>query len=73
MRAIHIAHDCAEIRCVRAGRLWSLTRSDAVDRTDYRIGAALIASGRTSIDLASYSLTDPIVIDALNDAQRRAE
>ena len=70
MRAIHIAHHCAEIHCARAGRLWSLTRIDAAD---YRIGAALIASGRTSIDLASYSLMDPIVIDALNDAQRRAE
>jgi hypothetical protein len=73
MRAIHIAHHCAEIHCARAGRLWFLTRSDAADRTDYRIGAALIASGRTFIDLASYSLTGPVVINALNDAQRRAE
>jgi phosphatidylserine/phosphatidylglycerophosphate/cardiolipin synthase-like enzyme len=36
-----------------------------------RIDAALIATAKSAIDLASYSLTDPIVIDALNDAQRR--
>jgi phosphatidylserine/phosphatidylglycerophosphate/cardiolipin synthase-like enzyme len=36
-----------------------------------RIDAALIATARTTIDLASYSLTDPIVVDALNEAQRR--
>jgi phosphatidylserine/phosphatidylglycerophosphate/cardiolipin synthase-like enzyme len=36
-----------------------------------RIDAALIATARTSIDLASYSLTDPVVVDALNAAARR--
>lgn len=34
-------------------------RLDAMD-------AALIATARSSIDLASYALTDPIVLDALN-------
>ena len=36
-----------------------------------RIDADLIATATTSIDLASYSLTDPMVIDALDAAQRR--
>jgi phosphatidylserine/phosphatidylglycerophosphate/cardiolipin synthase-like enzyme len=36
-----------------------------------RIDAALIATAKTSIDLASYALTDPIVLDALGDAERR--
>ena len=35
------------------------------------IDAALIATAKNSIDLASYALTDPIVLDALNDAERR--
>ena len=35
-----------------------------------RIDADLIATAMTTIDLASYSLTDPIVVDAL-DAGRR--
>jgi phosphatidylserine/phosphatidylglycerophosphate/cardiolipin synthase-like enzyme len=35
------------------------------------IDEALIASAKTSIDLASYSLTDPVVIDALNAAALR--
>jgi phosphatidylserine/phosphatidylglycerophosphate/cardiolipin synthase-like enzyme len=35
------------------------------------LAAALISSARQSIDLASYALTDPIVINALNDAERR--
>ena len=39
-------------------------RLDAID-------AALIATATHSIDLASYALTDPIVLDALNDAERR--
>ena len=39
-------------------------RLDAID-------AALIATAKRSIDLASYALTDPIVLDALNDAERR--
>ena len=39
-------------------------RLDAID-------AQLIATARSSIDLASYALTDPIVIDARNDAERR--
>jgi phosphatidylserine/phosphatidylglycerophosphate/cardiolipin synthase-like enzyme len=39
-------------------------RLDAID-------AALIATAKQSIDLASYALTDPIVIDALNDAEHR--
>ncbi len=38
-------------------------RLDAID-------AALIATAKRSIDLASYALTDPIVLDALNDAER---
>jgi phosphatidylserine/phosphatidylglycerophosphate/cardiolipin synthase-like enzyme len=39
-------------------------RHDAID-------AALIATARSSIDLASYALTDSIVLDALNDSERR--
>ena len=39
-------------------------RLDAID-------AALIATAKNSIDLASYALTDPIVLDALNTAERR--
>ncbi len=39
-------------------------RLDAID-------AALIATAKHSIDLASYALTDPIVLDALNDAEHR--
>ena len=39
-------------------------RLDAID-------AALIATAKRSIDLASYALTDPIVLDALNDAEHR--
>ena len=35
------------------------------------IDAALISAAKSSIDLASYALTDPIVLDALNEAQRR--
>ena len=35
------------------------------------IDAALIATAGNSIDLASYALTDPVVIDALNSAERR--
>ena len=35
------------------------------------IDAALIATAKSSIDLASYALTDPIVIGALNDADHR--
>src|SRR5271165_3706109 len=35
------------------------------------IDVALIGTARSSIDLASYALTDPIVLDALNDAERR--
>jgi phosphatidylserine/phosphatidylglycerophosphate/cardiolipin synthase-like enzyme len=38
-------------------------RLDAIDE-------ALIASAKLSIDFASYALTDPIVIAALNDAER---
>src|SRR5271165_1798958 len=37
----------------------------------YAIDADLLATAKTSIDLASYALTDPIVLDALNDAERR--
>jgi phosphatidylserine/phosphatidylglycerophosphate/cardiolipin synthase-like enzyme len=36
-----------------------------------RIDVALIATAKTSIDLASYALTDSVVIEALNAAQRR--
>ena len=39
-------------------------RLDAID-------AALIATAKSSIDLASYALTDPIVLEALNAAERR--
>ncbi len=39
-------------------------RLDAID-------AALIATAKRSIDLASYALTDPIVLDALNAAELR--
>jgi phosphatidylserine/phosphatidylglycerophosphate/cardiolipin synthase-like enzyme len=35
------------------------------------IDAVQIASAKSSIDLASYALTDPIVLDALNAAERR--
>jgi phosphatidylserine/phosphatidylglycerophosphate/cardiolipin synthase-like enzyme len=35
------------------------------------IDAALIATAQQSLDLASYALTDSIVINALNDAERR--
>jgi len=40
-------------------------RLDAID-------AALIGTAKQSIDLASYALTNPVVIDALNAAQRRS-
>ncbi len=36
-----------------------------------QIDAELIATARTSIDLASYALTDRLVIEALDAAQRR--
>src|SRR5260370_33831080 len=39
-------------------------RLDAIDR-------ALIDSAKQSIDFASYSLTDIVVLDALNAAERR--
>ena len=39
-------------------------RLDAID-------AALVATAKRSIDLASYALTDLIVLDALNDAAGR--
>ena len=39
-------------------------RLDAID-------ASLIATAKRSLDLASYALTDPVVLDALNGAQRR--
>jgi phosphatidylserine/phosphatidylglycerophosphate/cardiolipin synthase-like enzyme len=35
------------------------------------IDAQLIHSATRSIDFASYALTDPIVLDALNEAERR--
>ena len=35
------------------------------------IDAALIATAKSSIDLASYALTDPLVIDALSNAEKR--
>jgi phosphatidylserine/phosphatidylglycerophosphate/cardiolipin synthase-like enzyme len=35
------------------------------------IDAALIATAKNSIDLASYALTDTVVIDALNSAEKR--
>jgi phosphatidylserine/phosphatidylglycerophosphate/cardiolipin synthase-like enzyme len=40
-------------------------RLDAID-------AALIGTAKLSIDLASYALTNPVVIDALSAAQRRS-
>jgi phosphatidylserine/phosphatidylglycerophosphate/cardiolipin synthase-like enzyme len=39
-------------------------RLDAID-------AGLIATAKRSIDFASYALTDPVVLDALNEAERR--
>src|SRR5271166_6069219 len=39
-------------------------RLDAID-------AGLIATAKSSIDLASYALTDPIVLNALNQADHR--
>src|SRR5271169_3636068 len=39
-------------------------RLDAID-------AELIAGAKRSIDFASYALTDPVVIDALDAAERR--
>ena len=39
-------------------------RLDAID-------SMLIATAKTSIDFASYALTDPVVIDALNAADKR--
>ena len=39
-------------------------RLDAID-------AALIATAKRSIDFASYALTDLVVLDALNEAERR--
>jgi phosphatidylserine/phosphatidylglycerophosphate/cardiolipin synthase-like enzyme len=35
------------------------------------IDEQLIRTAKTSIDLASYALTDPVVIEALNEAERR--
>jgi phosphatidylserine/phosphatidylglycerophosphate/cardiolipin synthase-like enzyme len=35
------------------------------------VDAALIATAKNSIDLASYALTDSVVIDALNSAEKR--
>jgi phosphatidylserine/phosphatidylglycerophosphate/cardiolipin synthase-like enzyme len=35
------------------------------------IDAALIGTAKRSIDLASYALTDVVVLDALNNAERR--
>jgi phosphatidylserine/phosphatidylglycerophosphate/cardiolipin synthase-like enzyme len=35
------------------------------------IDAALIGTAKQSIDFASYALTDPQVLDALNDAEGR--
>ena len=40
-------------------------RLDAIDVT-------LMATARKSIDFASFALTDPIVIEALNGAERRS-
>ncbi len=34
------------------------------------VDATLIANAKRSIDLATYALTDPIVLDALNAAER---
>jgi phosphatidylserine/phosphatidylglycerophosphate/cardiolipin synthase-like enzyme len=31
----------------------------------------VIATAKRSIDFASYALTDPIILDALNEAERR--
>jgi phosphatidylserine/phosphatidylglycerophosphate/cardiolipin synthase-like enzyme len=39
-------------------------RLDAID-------ASLIATAKRSLDLASYALTDPVVLDTLNGAHRR--
>jgi phosphatidylserine/phosphatidylglycerophosphate/cardiolipin synthase-like enzyme len=39
-------------------------RLDAID-------VQLITAAKQSIDFASYALTDPVIIDALTDAERR--
>jgi phosphatidylserine/phosphatidylglycerophosphate/cardiolipin synthase-like enzyme len=52
------------IACAQEARYSPDERLDAID-------AGLIAIAKQSIDLASYALTDGIVLDALNDAERR--
>ena len=44
--------------------------ASAQERLD-AIDAALIATAKRSIDFACYALTDPIVLDTLNEAERR--
>ncbi len=54
----------SSIACAQEVHFSPEERLDAID-------AALVATAKRSIDLASYALTDPIVLDALNDAERR--
>ena len=51
-------------------RVSSLFNGRSLERVDL-IDVALIGRAKLSIDLASYALTDPSVLDALSDAHRR--
>lgn len=55
---------CASVALAQDVHFSPEEKLDAIDAT-------LIASATSSIDFASYSLTDPIVLDALLDADRR--
>ena len=59
-----------------AASLWAAcafaqeTHYSPEERLD-RIDAALISTAKSSIDIASYALTDPVVLDALSNAERQ--
>jgi phosphatidylserine/phosphatidylglycerophosphate/cardiolipin synthase-like enzyme len=55
---------CASVTAAQEVHYSPEERLDAID-------AAIIATAKSSIDLASYALTDLVVLDALDDAQRR--
>jgi phosphatidylserine/phosphatidylglycerophosphate/cardiolipin synthase-like enzyme len=61
---ILLAMLCAAVTAAQEVHYSPEERLDAID-------AAIIATAKNSIDLASYALTDPVVLDALNEAQRR--
>ena len=65
-----IAHTLGALFLVTHSALAQEVHFSPEERLDV-IDAALIATARSSIDLASYALTDPIVIGALNDADHR--